>query len=187
MRRCSCSTTGQVEATYSTLRVGSTGTAVKRLVQALKDGGTVFRTLAAGDRLPLPSGSADVLWPERGKVRPGQDANDFCLVLRLDLKGTSLLQTADLSGRYEMYAAAPSDLLKIAHHGSASSTSEDFLSSVSPQAILLSTGRETRHQQVLERIGDIPLYSTALGGALTVRFFPSAFSVETFLPCTEVD
>lgn len=160
---------------------------VAALVQELKDGGTAFRTLAAGDRVPLPSGSADVLWPERGKVRPGQDANDFCLVLRLDLKGTSLLQTADLSGRYEMYAAAPADLLKIAHHGSASSTSEDFLSSVSPQAILLSTGRETRHQQVLERIGGIPLYSTALGGALTVRFFPSAFSVETFLPCTEVN
>ena len=33
------STTGQVEATYSTLRVGSTGTAVKRLVEALKDQG----------------------------------------------------------------------------------------------------------------------------------------------------
>ena len=155
---------------------------VLALLDRLRASGTEIRALAAGDTLPLPSGQAKVLWPERGKVRPGQDANESCLVLRLELMGVSLLQTGDLDGRYEMYAAAPADLLKVAHHGSESSTSPDFLASVAPRAALLSCEREERDQRVRERFGAIPVYSTALGGQLTVRFSPSAFTVEPFLP-----
>ncbi len=157
------------------------------LLEEYSEEGTEIRTLSAGDRLTFPSGEAKVLWPEKGRVRSLQDANDYSLVLRMDLLGTSLLQTGDLSGTYEMYAAAPSDLLKLAHHGSASSTSPDFLSAVSPRCALLSCDDEERHAAVAERLGDIPLYSTALGGALTVRFSPSAWTIETFLPPSEDD
>lgn len=157
------------------------------LMDQLQAGGTEIRTLAAGDTLTLPSGSASVLWPERGRTRMNQDANGSSLVLRLELMGVSLLQTGDLDGPYEMYAAAPADLLKIAHHGSLHSTSEAFLASVSPQAVLLSCEKMDRHLRTRERLNGIPLWSTAAGGALTVRFSPSAFSVETFLPLTEED
>ena len=160
---------------------------VLALLDQLRAAGTEVRTLAAGDVLPLPSGKAAVLWPERGRTRPGQDANESSLVLRLELQGVSLLQTGDLDGRYEMYAAAPADVLKIAHHGSQGSTSPEFLAAVAPRAMLLSCEREERHEQTRERLGGIPLYSTALGGALTVHFTPSAFSVETFLPYSEED
>ena len=158
---------------------------VLALVDALRAAGTEFRTLSAGDALPLPSGTLSVLWPEAGRSRPGQDANESCLVLRLELTGVSLLQAADLDGRYEMYAAAPSDLLKIAHHGSPNSTSDAFLASVAPRAALLTCGTKDRHDRTKARLGDIPLYSTALDGALTVRFYPSAWTVETFLPRSE--
>ena len=158
---------------------------VRALIDSLRAGGTEFRFLAAGDTLPLPSGSLSVLWPERGRVRPGQDANESCLVFRLELMGVSMLQAADLSGRYEMYAAAPSDLLKIAHHGSPGSTSDAFLASVAPKAALLTCGTRDRHDRTAARLQGIPLYSTALDGALTVRFFPSAWTVETFLPRSE--
>ena len=156
------------------------------LLGRLRESGTEIIFLSAGDVLPLPSGELTVLWPEAGKTRPEQDANESCLVSRLNLMNTTLLQTGDLDGRYEMYAAAPADILKIAHHGSSSSTADAFLASVLPKAVILSCSREDRHVQVRERLGEIPLYSTALGGMLTVRFTPSAFTVETFLPMPEV-
>ncbi len=157
------------------------------LLESYRAAGTEIRTLSAGDTLSFPSGSAKVLWPEKGKVRPLQDANLHCLVLRLELMGVSLLQAADLDGTYEMYAAAPADILKMAHHGSASSSSPEFLASVSPRTVLLSCDDEERHEKVEERLGGIPLFSTAKGGALTVRFFPDAYTIETFLPPSEDD
>ncbi len=160
---------------------------MQALLDQYRSAGTEIRYLSAGDTLSFPSGSARVLWPEKGKVRSGQDANLYSLVLRLEIMGVSLLQTGDLDGTYEMYAAAPADLLKIAHHGSRSSTSAEFLASVAPRTALLSCDDEDRHARVLEEMGGIPLYSTALGGALTVRFSPSAYTVETFLPPPEDD
>ena len=157
------------------------------LLLQLRADGTEIRELSAGNQLIFPSGSASVIWPEHGKTRPNQDANESCLVLRFELMGVSMLQAGDLDGRYEMYAAVPSDLLKIAHHGSPNSSSQSFLDSVSPQAVLLSCEQLNRHEQVQDRLNGIPLYSTSMCGALTVRFAPSAFTVETFLPLREDD
>ena len=152
------------------------------LLDRMRSQGTEIRMLAAGDTFSFPSGEMKVLWPQRGKTRPAQDANESSLVLRITMKGTSLLQTGDLDGRYEMYAAAPSDLLKAAHHGSAGSSSEAFLASVSPQAVLLSCGSLDRHLQFRRRLSeDIALFSTAVGGMLTVRFENNGCTVETFL------
>ena len=152
------------------------------LLSGLQASGTEIRTLARGDILPLPSGSLNVLWPESGGVRPGQDANHYSLAALLSLHGVTLLQTGDLSGTYESYAAVSADLLKAAHHGSVSSTSESFLSVVDPQAVLLSCKTIRRTDSFSERTGGIPVWSTAAGGALTVRFFNGDFTIVPFLP-----
>jgi competence protein ComEC len=151
------------------------------LLDELRESGTEIRALCRGDVIPLPSGSLTVLWPEKGKTRPGQDANNYSLVSRLVLKGTSMLMTGDLPESYEHYCAASADLLKAAHHGSRSSTSESFLSTVSPAAVLLSCRHTERVQSFRERTGDIPVYATAECGAVTVRFNEGGFSVVPYL------
>ena len=151
------------------------------LLGELRASGTEIRTLGRGDVLPLPSGTLAVLWPEKGKTRPGQDANNYSLVSRLTLKGTVLLQTGDLTGGYERYCAVPADLLKAAHHGSSASTTEPFLAAVSPDAILLSCRKESRLQAFRERIGDVPVYGTPESGALTVLFEEGSFTVIPFV------
>ncbi|MBR3333999.1 MAG: ComEC/Rec2 family competence protein [Clostridia bacterium] len=151
------------------------------LLDELRASGTEIRTLCRGDVVPLPSGVLTVLWPEKGKIRPGQDANNYSLVSRLVLKGTAILLTGDLPESYDRYCTAPADLLKAAHHGSRSSTSESFLSAVSPSAILLSCRQEARVQSFRERIGDIPLFATAECGAVTVRFEEGGYTVVPFL------
>ena len=151
------------------------------LLEQFRHNGTEIRTLSRGDVLPLPSGMLTVLWPEKGKVRPGQDANQYSLVTRLILKETSILLMADLSGSYEKYCAAPSHLLKAAHHGSPASTGPDFISTVSPEAILLSCQHLSRVEDFRIRAGDIPVYGTPEYGALTVRFEEGHFTVIPYL------
>ena len=152
------------------------------LLSSLRASGTEIRILSRGDMLPLPSGSLTVLWPEPGGTRRGQEANNYSLACLLSLRGVAFLQTGDLSGAYEAAAAVPADLLKAAHHGSPASTSGSFLSSVEPEAILLSCGSLTRTESFSARAGNIPVWSTAVRGALTVRFTDGAFTVTPFLP-----
>ena len=148
------------------------------LLDRLRSEGTEIRFLARGDVLPLPSGNMSVLWPERNKVRSGQDANDYSLVTRLTLRGSVLLSAADLPGIYESYCAAPADILKAAHHGSRSSTADSFLQQVSPSLVLLSC-RHARLEDFRARVGDIPVFGTSESGAITLRFEENGFS---FLP-----
>lgn len=158
---------------------------IQSLLQTLHISGTQFTSLSAGNTLTLPSGTISVLWPVKGRIRKNQDANSYSLVLRFDLDGVSLLQTGDLTSLYEMYAAAPSDILKVAHHGSSSSTSHAFMQAVSPQAALLSCGRDNRVHSFTGRFPELPLYATATDGCLTVRFLHNAFQIEPFIRETE--
>ena len=151
------------------------------LLENLRASGTEIRELSRGDTLSLPSGSLTVLWPEKGKTRPGLNANDASLVSLFSLRGVSFLEAADITGAYENYAAHPADLLKAAHHGSPSSTSPSFLSAVNPRAILLPCGRVSRAESFSARVGEIPVWSTAESGAITVRFSEGAFTVTPFL------
>lgn len=148
-------------------------------LKALKAAGTEIVILSRGDVLALPNGSLTVLWPEYAKVRPGQDANDSSLVLLAEIKGTSLLLTGDLSGAYEMYAAAPADVLKVAHHGSASSTGAAFLERVAPRLLLLSCGTEERSAAMDSRQTGLPVADTNREGCVTLTFDDDGFSVET--------
>ena len=146
------------------------------LVDELAERGTAVVHLTRGDVLPLPNGAMTVLWPEAGRTRAGRDANLYSLALRAEVRGTSLLLTGDLSGTYELYAACPADVLKAAHHGSASSTSEAFLAGVAPQVTIISSQREV----TLTGAGRV--YNTGECGAVLLSIGEEGFTVETVLP-----
>lgn len=148
-------------------------------LEALKATGTEIITLSRGDVLALPHGSITVLWPENARVRPGQDANASSLALLANVRGATLLLTGDLTGTYEMYAAAPADVLKVAHHGSAGSTSQAFLETVAPQLLLLSCGTEARSAAMDSRRLNLPMASTYRDGCITLTFLDSGFTVES--------
>ena len=92
-----------------------------------------------------------------------------------------MLLTGDLSGAYEMYAAAPAGILKASHHGSASSTSPEFLSAVSPDVILLSCKADARTEAFMARTGFPDVWSTSDCGAVTVRFEEGGYTVVPYL------
>ena len=159
----------------------------RELLNALRDRGVPVEFLAAGDRIESARVTLTVTWPERGRVRPGRDANRYALASLIDLDGVLLLTASDLTGDYELYAARDADVLKAAHHGSKASTSEAFLDVVSPSVALITGGRPggaLPSAETLERLENTGarVYNTGVCGAVTLTVRNGAAFITSFLP-----
>ncbi len=144
--------------------------------------GTVRRRLQAGDRIWLGPALITVLNPPApprgGSPRgPASDENNNSLVLRLDWGFASFLLTGDLEqeGEFDLLAARrplAHLVLKVAHHGSRYSTTEEFLTAGRPAVAVISVGAYNpfRHPtpEVLERLGraGARIYRTDRDGAV---------------------
>ncbi len=122
--------------------------------------GIRWRPLWSGARRSVGRWSVIALHPPAGSRGGG---NDRSVVLRVSVHGFSGLLTGDLeaAGERRLLAVTPprlvrADLLKVAHHGSRSSTSPRFLAAVAPRMAWVSAGRANRfghpHDSVLERL-----------------------------------
>ena len=90
------------------------------------------------------------------------DLNDSSTVFKLIYGETSFMLTGDTGTSIEKYLAGidgqllDSDVLKIGHHGSDTSSSEVFLSAVSPDVAVISAGADNSyghpHKSVLNRL-----------------------------------
>jgi competence protein ComEC len=114
--------------------------------------GTVL--LAAGDHLDLDGARVDVLWPRRGSVpsrapSSGTAVNNTTVVFDVRLGVRRLLLMGDVEEEVdpELIGAgiAPADgarldVLKVAHHGSATATTEALLDELKPRQTLVSAG-----------------------------------------------
>jgi len=109
------------------------------------------------------------------------DANNNSVALRLSWDKTSFLLTSDMGMDAERCliderADLHSEVLKVGHHGSKGSTSDEFLAIVNPSAAVISCGAVNRfghpNKEVMdklnERIGAGNVFVTATSG--TVEF-----------------
>jgi competence protein ComEC len=89
----------------------------------------------------------DVLWPPPDyRVGRESELNNGSIVLRLSYDTVSVLLTGDIQGETEGRLLADrqdlrSTILKVAHHGSEYSTSNEFLQVVKPDFAVISVGR----------------------------------------------
>jgi competence protein ComEC len=102
--------------------------------------------------------------------------NDESLVIKVTFKNTAALQEADAEKQSEQRIALEqpaADLLKIAHHGGATSTLPQLLKAVRPQFAMISVGARNSYghprQEVLERLAPahVATYRTDLNGAVS--------------------
>jgi competence protein ComEC len=117
----------------------------ENLLQSAALDGTHVRHYTAGDSFTFDGVSVRVLAPARD-YRPGKTpTNNDSLVLRLSYGDTSALLEGDAEAPSEARMVAEgglhSDVLKVGHHGSRTSTTPAFLAAVSPSFSAISVGR----------------------------------------------
>ncbi len=108
------------------------------------------------------------------------EANEFNMVYIVCIKGRKIMVTGDLleedeADMLQYYSGTDvldCDVLKVAHHGSKSSSSEAFLDAVDPDIAVISVGANNMyghpHAQTVERLEQkgIEIYRTDINGAV---------------------
>jgi competence protein ComEC len=161
------------------------------LVQVAQQLGVRVVQHQAGDRFDFGGAEVRVLAP--GAADPATRRNDESLVMKVAYGKTSALLEGDAERRSEQQIAQEqpqADLLKVAHHGSATSTSPLLLDRVHPKFAVISVGPRNTYghprREVLARLGEarIMTYRTDLDGAVT--FYLDGSTVSPSLPLAEV-
>jgi competence protein ComEC len=132
----------------------------------------------AGTHIAVSDGvSLDVLHPGPGRVRTdeGQTNNDS-IVLRLVYQDVAVLLTGDIEADVERQLVSSgkylqSNVLKVPHHGSQTSSCRMFLDAVAPQVAVISVGENTfghPAKDVLARLQGVHVYRTDENGTVSV-------------------
>lgn len=121
------------------------------------------------------------------------DRNEESLVFRVTYDRFSMMLTGDMEAGgeenlVESGVLSPVTILKAGHHGSATSSGENFLEKLSPEITVLSYGRKNRYghpaKEVKERLGNIgsEILETGISGAVMIETDGKKMKVRTMLP-----
>lgn len=138
------------------------------------------RRLRRGEKWAQGGAEFTVLWPPGDGSAAALSDNDRSLVLKVCFRQVCLLLTGDLEAAGEAALLAELSgpelrVLKVAHHGSATSSGEAFLRALRPTWALISVGAGNRYRLpqagVLARLGEVGarVYRTDLSGELELE------------------
>jgi competence protein ComEC len=162
--------------------------------RAVRERGLPLRLLKRGEVMNLDGVKLEVLAPfaDASELKPSD--NNASLVLRLTLGQRVFLLTGDIEKETEARLVATgellkADVLKVAHHGSRTSTTAEFLARVQPQHAIISAGNPSPfghpHPEVLARLqaAGAQLWQTSQCGAITISTDGADLWAETFVKC----
>ena len=152
--------------------------AYRALLSEAKDLGVQVRHFYAGDQLAWGGTQVTILAPETGYSNSREPVNNDSLVMRMQYGKSSVLLEGDAEAPSEREMLAhgrvdPVTLLKVGHHGSRTSTTQEFLDAAAPKDAVVSVGRGNTfghpRYEVIERIAEarIKLYRTDEFGLTT--------------------
>lgn len=149
------------------------------------DTNTYIGMLEALERKNIPTEA-----PERGRsfnlgdavcsfiwTKEYEDANNSSLVLMVDYDGYRLLFTGDMEAEAEReLLASNADIsaavLKVAHHGSSTSSTQEFIDAADPGIAIISVGKNNDyghpHKEILERLSDRQVLRTDEKGSIVI-------------------
>lgn len=139
--------------------------------------GTSVQRLAAGNSIDLFNNTIQILAPISDK----NDGNANSLVMHMQLGGLGWLFTGDIDDRVEKeivtkYPDLDFDVLKVAHHGSNTSTSDVFIDQFQPSVAWISVGENNTYghptKEVLDKLNKegVIIFRTDQDGAVQYRF-----------------
>lgn len=125
-------------------RATTTTSTFEDLLLAIKEKGLKVTQAQAGVKLDVAGAEAVMLAPNAASY---EDLNNYSAVLKVTFGSTSFLFTGDAEAESESQMLAKgynlkSDVLKVGHHGSASSTTPAFLRAVAPKYAVISVSKD---------------------------------------------
>lgn len=158
------------------------------LVQLAKKKGCQLHYLQRGDVLEVDKVTFRCLNPVRQSY---EDKNAGSIVLQMNYGQFDMLFTGDLTAQEEnniiAHIEGKVEVLKVAHHGSATSSSGSFLASVAPAVACVSVGANNRYghpaKEVMKRLKETTqkIYLTKNNGAITIETDGKDYEIRTFL------
>jgi competence protein ComEC len=147
--------------------------------------------MEAGKRFKFGGGEIDVLAPPANYIPADTPKNNDSLVVRVAYGRRSFLLSGDVERpiEREMFDAGelrPTDVLKVAHHGSRTSSTEEFLDAVHPAFAVISAGFENSyghpHPAIVERLAEhhAAILRTDRDGLVTIRTDGQHLTVESY-------
>ena len=135
--------------------------------------GTPILIPEPGEQLALGGATVDILEP----IWYSNNMNDLSLIVKITYGSTSFLFTGDAEWdeEHDLIEAGidlSADVLKVAHHGSDTSTSYVFLREVAPTYAVISVSKESQyghpHSETLNRLEDagVIVYRTDIQGTI---------------------
>lgn len=124
----------------------------------------------------------DVLWPKREQITDNV-LNNNSIVAKVIYNNFSILFTGDIEKvaeeniirEYKDTNSLTSNIIKIAHHGSKTSSTEGFLNLVNPKIALIGVGRDNKfghpNEETIQRLKnmDVKIYRTDEMGEITIK------------------
>lgn len=165
--------------------------ATQELRELARRAGAAWRTLQRMDRVSFGDVDLIVHHPPRPEWERQRVRNDDSEVVEIMHGGVSFVFTGDISREVERtlapsFARAPIRILKVPHHGSATSSSQAFLDALRPDIAVISAGRGNPFghpvASVLERYRNVgaAIYRTDQDGAVSIETNGTYVTVTTF-------
>ena len=117
--------------------------------------------------------------------------NDNSSVIYFNYEGYKFLFMGDASTEIEKdilekYNLEDIDFLKVGHHGSNTSSSDEFINSINPNYSVISVGKNNRYghpkESVLNILSNSKIYRTDLDGSIEIKLNKNGYKIRTCPP-----
>ncbi|HKO36725.1 MAG TPA: ComEC/Rec2 family competence protein [Pyrinomonadaceae bacterium] len=164
-----------------------------KFAQTMNNARVPLEIVGAGDVIQLGNVLIDVLWPRPIQTADSPSRNNDSLVLRVRFGEKSFLFTADIEKEVEAALVKTgldlkTDVVKVPHHGSRTSSTEPFVLAARPTLAIISVGRHSifghPHREVVERwqASGAHVMTTGEKGTISVVTDGRSLNVSTFVP-----
>ncbi len=166
----------------------------KKIVNAKKIN---VHIVEAGNKIRIDNGLYFyVLWPTSTNIISDNAINNNSLVCKLIYKNFSMLFTGDieeiaekviLSKYVNKQEVLNADILKVAHHGSKTSSIKEFINAVNPKYSVIGVGKDNKFghpsEKTLETLNDknVKIYRTDISGEIMIIIDGNKVRIEGFL------
>ena len=156
-------------------RVTHTTKTYMDVLEAIDRKGLKIKAARSGLTIPIEGAMAEILAPDSDLK--SDNLNDFSIVIRLTYGQTAFLFQGDAEKRTEdsilsSYDNIKTHVIKLGHHGSSTSNTEDYIEAVDPEYAVIMLGADNKyghpHKEVISLMEDkgITVYRTDLDGTI---------------------